>query len=106
MNESRIARGLMFLGAGVGILSVVVWGLEFRLLNLPDWMVRVAMIKLAFISSFGLLAAGAYLGRHAHDRSLPRADRDLLPSEPAEPIRQSSARNTPDEIIRRNGPAD
>ena len=101
MSESRIARGLMWLGAGIGILSAVIWGLEFRLLNLPDWLIRVAMIKLAFVASVGLIAAGAVVGRHAHSRALEGTDPGFLPPEPAESIRQSGARNTPDEVIRR-----
>ena len=64
MFTSRLARALMILGAGVGVLAVAVVALEVQL-NLPDWMVRVAMVKLAFIAAAGLLAGGALLGRHA-----------------------------------------
>ena len=98
MNESKIARGLMWLGAGIGLVSIVIWGLEVRV-NLPDWLVRVAMIKLAFIASVGLLAGGALVGRHAK-RSRHAEHQDLLPHEPAEPIDQSRARQVPDEVIR------
>jgi hypothetical protein len=70
MFESRLSRALLLLGAAVGIGSVGVWALEVRLINLPDWMVRLAMLKLAFAGSFGLLAAGALLGRHARTRQL------------------------------------
>ena len=81
MTESKIARGLMWLGAGVGLASIVVWGLEVRMLNFPDWLVRVAMIKLAFIASAGLLAGGALVGRHAK-RSLQQSEhRGVLPGE-------------------------
>ena len=73
MFESRLSRVLLLLGAAVGIGSVVVWGLEMRI-NFPDWMIRIAMIKLALAGSLGLLAAGALLGRHAKSRSLPRND--------------------------------
>ena len=100
MNESKIARGLMWLGAGVGLVSVAVWGLEVRL-NLPDWIVRVAMIKLAFIASAGLLAGGAMIGRHANSRSLRGEELDLLPHEPGLPLEQDRAREVPDEVIRR-----
>ena len=92
MTESKIARGLMWLGAGVGLASIVVWGLEVRMLNFPDWLVRVAMIKLAFIASAGLLAGGALVGRHAK-RSIEAERQDLLPREPAEPIDQTHARH-------------
>ena len=37
MLESRIARGLMFLGASVGILSVVVAALDMRVTCLTGW---------------------------------------------------------------------
>jgi hypothetical protein len=100
MNESKVARALMWVGAGVGLLSVAVWGLEVRL-NLPDWIVRVAMIKLAFIASAGLLAGGAMIGRHARSRSLQHEDLDLLPHEPGLPLEQDRASKVPDEVIRR-----
>ena len=69
MIEKKLGRALMALGATVGIASVVIATLEVSI-NLPDWMVRVAMIKLAFIAAGGLLAAGAFLGRHAKGREL------------------------------------
>jgi hypothetical protein len=83
MFESRLSRVLLLLGAAVGIGSVGVWALEMRI-NLPDWLVRLAMLKLAFAGSFGLLAAGALLGRHAKTRSLsehqPPALGDAMPT--------------------------
>ena len=100
MNESKIARALMWLGAGVGLVSIAVWGLEMRM-NLPDWLVRVAMIKLAFIASAGLLAGGAMIGRHANSRSLRHEDVDLLPPEPVNSLEQASAPKVPDEVTRR-----
>jgi hypothetical protein len=66
---SRIARILMGLGVTVGVTAASLAALEIQL-NLPDWLVRVAMIKLAFIGSFGLLAAGALIGRHAKSRAV------------------------------------
>jgi hypothetical protein len=94
----------MWLGAGVGLASVVVWGLEVRL-NLPDWLVRVAMIKLAFIASAGLLAGGAMLGRHATSRSLQREESDLLLREPGLPLEHSSTK-VPDEVTRHQRSSD
>ena len=42
------------------------WRLPLDLrIDIPDWMIRVAMIKLALAGSLGLLGAGAVLGRHA-----------------------------------------
>jgi hypothetical protein len=98
MSESKIARGLMWLGAGVGLVSIAVWGLEVRM-NLPDWLVRVAMIKLAFIASAGLLAGGAMIGRHANSRSLRPEEVDLLPQEPVLPL-TGRAPKVPDEVMR------
>lgn len=69
MLESRVARTLMLMGAGIGVLSVAVWALDVQV-NVPDWMIRVAMFKLAAIASVGLLAAGALVGRHAKTSSL------------------------------------
>jgi hypothetical protein len=91
----------MWLGAGVGLASVVVWGLDVRV-NVPDWMIRVAMIKLAFIASAGLLAGGALIGRHAKNRSLPAEDRDLFLREPGLPL-DHGAKEVPEEVTRQRG---
>ena len=69
MLESRIARVLMVMGAGIGMLNIGVWALDVQV-NVPDWMIRIAMFKLAAIASVGLLAAGALVGRHAKTSSL------------------------------------
>jgi hypothetical protein len=97
MLESRVARGLMLLGVSVGVLSVAVAALDMQV-NLPDWMVRVAMIKLAFVASAGLLAAGALVGRHAKSRSLPASAPNLLPLERAEAFGQRTETRAPDEV--------
>lgn len=99
MLESRIARGLMVLGAGIGVFSVAAAALDMRL-NLPDWMIRVAMLKLAFIAAGGLLAAGALIGRHAKSRSLTSSTPELLPQERAESFGQQSGSRVPDEVER------
>ena len=65
----RLSRLLLLLGAGVGLAGVGVWALELQL-NLPDWLVRVAMLKLTLIASAGLLVGGALVGRHARQRYL------------------------------------
>ena len=71
MLESRVSRILLGLGAVVGVLGATVLALEMQpLLNFPDWIVRVAMIKLTFVASAGLLAGGALVGRHARHRAL------------------------------------
>ena len=74
----RLSRLLLLLGAGIGILGVSVWALELQL-NLPDWLVRIAMLKLTLIASMGLLAGGALVGRQARHRFLsePAARRQL-----------------------------
>ena len=69
-QTSRIARALMGLGVTIGISAASLATLDIQL-NLPDWLVKVAMIKVAFLGSFGLLALGALIGRHARTRSLP-----------------------------------
>jgi hypothetical protein len=97
MLESRVARGLMLLGVGIGVLSVAVAALDIQL-NLPDWMIRVAMIKLAFVASAGLLAGGAMVGRHAKARGLTPSAPELLPHERAESFGQPFKGRAPDEI--------
>jgi hypothetical protein len=67
---------LLVLGAGLGIAGVAVAALEVRI-NFPDWMIQVAMIKLALAGSLGLLGAGAVLGRHAK-RQASQENRDRL----------------------------
>jgi hypothetical protein len=77
MFESRLSRLLMLLGAAVGVGSLVIWALEMRI-NFPDWLIRLAMVKLALAGSLGLLAAGALLGRHARTRALPQREPPAL----------------------------
>lgn len=76
MFTTRLARVLLVLGAGLGIAGVAVAAMEVRI-NVPDWMIQVAMIKLALAGSLGLLAAGAVLGRHAK-RQASLENRDPL----------------------------
>jgi hypothetical protein len=94
MLQSRISRLFLLLGAAVGLMSVVVWTLELRI-NLPDWMIRVAMLKLAFLASAGLLAAGAILGRRAKANDLSALDSgpssSRLAEGPARPLRKTEA---------------
>ena len=103
MLESRISRLLLILGAGVGVVGTLVWALELQI-NLPDWMIRIAMLKLAFIASAGLLAAGALVGRHAKSaRRLPSViDAPAQLGEgSAQPIEQSEERSPTEVKLRR-----
>jgi hypothetical protein len=70
MLETRLSRLLLVLGTAVGLAATGVWALDVQV-DVPDWMIRVAMLKLAFAGSLGLLAAGALIGRHAKTRSVP-----------------------------------
>ena len=70
MSPSRVSRILLAAGVTLGVAAVVALVLDLRV-NIPDWMIRVAMIKLALIGSLGLLGAGAVLGRHAKRRDSP-----------------------------------
>ena len=66
------------MGVTLGVAAVATMALDLRV-NIPDWMIQVAMIKLALIGSLGLLGAGAVLGRHAKRRtSLPDTDPRIL----------------------------
>jgi len=93
MFTTKLARVLLVVGAGLGIAGVAIAALEVRM-NLPDWMIQVAMIKLALAGSLGLLAAGAILGRHAK-RQASLESRDGLALGEGNPdlnnVRQQSA---------------
>jgi hypothetical protein len=75
MVSSKLSRVLLAMGATLGIAAVAALALDLRI-NIPDWMIQVAMIKLALIGAAGLLGAGAMLGRHAHRQASLRADQE------------------------------
>ena len=101
MLESRLSRVLLALGAGVGLLGVAVWALELQV-NLPDWIVRVAMLKLTLIASVGLLAGGAVVGRHARQRLLSETPPGHRIGEgAAEPLTGHRGSITPEGVERR-----
>ena len=78
MVTTKLARVFLVLGAGLGIAGVAAAALDLRV-NIPDWMIEFAMIKLALAGSLGLLGAGAVLGRHAtRQASLGNQDRPAL----------------------------
>lgn len=91
MSESRVARALMGLGVTVGIVAAGLGALDVHV-NFPDWIIRVAMIKLGFIAAGGLLAGGALLARHARSRSLSPPGADLLQEGQAEPMSRDRER--------------
>jgi hypothetical protein len=101
MLESRISRALLGLGAVVGVLGVVVWAADSSLLNVPDWMVRIAMLKLTLVASLGLLGAGALLGRHARQRSISDGAARQISEGPAGPIAEDTSLTTPQPVDRR-----
>jgi hypothetical protein len=104
MLEARISRALMAMGAGIGLLGIGVWALDLHL-NVPDWMVRIAMFKLTAIAVVGLLAAGALLGRHARTSSLVsgRVPAQIGEAD-AEPLRQRERDLTPQPVDRSDSP--
>jgi hypothetical protein len=78
----RVGRVLLGVGGVVGVAAAGAWAFDW-LPPMPEWMVRVAMFKLALIASGGLLAAGAMLGRRARAQSDADASRgtDASPAE-------------------------
>lgn len=58
-----VARAVMALGLGVGVLAIGVWALDIQL-QVPEWMWRVAVVKLGLIAAGGMIAAGALLQRY------------------------------------------
>lgn len=80
MGIARLSRVLLVLGATLGVAAVVALALDLRV-NIPDWMIKVAMIKLALAGSVGLFVGGAILGRHANRQALLRANEARVLSE-------------------------
>jgi hypothetical protein len=64
MNPAKLSRILLVMGVVLGIAGATTMAVDLQL-NIPDWIIRVALIKLAFVGSLGLLGAGAVLRRHA-----------------------------------------
>lgn len=66
MSEKRlarfIARATMVVGLGVGVLAIAVWNFGLRI-QVPEWMWRVAMVKIGLATALGLIGAGALLLR-------------------------------------------
>ena len=73
MSSAKLSRLLLGMGATLGIAAVLAMAVDLRV-NIPDWMIKVAMVKLALVGAAGLFATGAILGRHANRSSL-HADR-------------------------------
>jgi hypothetical protein len=70
--------------------------------NLPDWLVRVAMLKLTLIASGGLLAGGALVGRHARQRFLSGGTAERQLGESAfDPVSGARGLSTPLDVERR-----
>jgi hypothetical protein len=86
MLESKLSRILLILGATVGVAGVGVWAIDGRFLNLPDWIVQLAMVKLTFLGAAGMLAGGALLGRHAKRSALDEKNRAALSEGMVEPF--------------------
>ena len=76
----RVSRTLMYAGAGLGVLSVAAWILG-GFPAMPEWMVRLAIYKLTFVSGAGLVIAGAVVRRS----SKPARDRQQELGEGAAP---------------------
>jgi hypothetical protein len=56
------ARAAMVVGLGVGMLAIVVWSFGVRI-QVPEWMWRVAIVKIGLAAALGLIGAGALLLR-------------------------------------------
>ena len=81
MSSAKLSRVLLIMGATLGIAAIVAMAVDLRV-NIPDWMMKVAMIKLALVGAAGLLATGAVLGRHANRHASFQADRTRALREP------------------------
>ena len=74
MSSAKLSRVLLGMGATLGIAAVLAMAVDLRV-NIPDWMIKVAMVKLALVGAAGLFVTGAVLGRHANRHSSLNADR-------------------------------
>ena len=77
------ARLLMAAGMGAGIVGVLLWTFGVRI-HVPDWMWRVAAVKLTFAAAAGLVAVGALLLRHLNKRE--RMETAVGGAQPNEPL--------------------
>lgn len=75
----------MAAGLGAGILGMLMWSYGFRI-RVPEWMWRVAAIKLTFAAAVGLITVGALALRH-----LRRAERASGPTAELTPNEQARA---------------
>jgi len=58
----RASRALMLVGGAVAIVAIGAWLFDV-LPNMPTWMLRLAVYKLALASGAGLMIAGAVVRR-------------------------------------------
>ncbi|MFN8575041.1 MAG: hypothetical protein U0132_23515 [Gemmatimonadaceae bacterium] len=77
MRSSRAGSALLFTGLAVGVAACVGLVLGFRPSQLPPALLNIALYKLTFLASGGLLVGGAILVRRARRAS------QLPPAEPA-----------------------
>ena len=65
----RVARALMYAGLSLAVTAALAWWLNL-LPALPEWMIRLALFKLALGSGAAMVLAGAAVGRAARESNL------------------------------------
>ena len=76
MSRTTISSALLALGLLVGAATAIAMAVGFEPAPASGFLVKVALYKLTFIASLGLLAAGAIVGRWTR-----RADRTAVQSD-------------------------
>jgi hypothetical protein len=69
-TADRVSRTLMVVGTTLASVAAAVWMAD-ALPTFPDWMLRLAVYKLAFASGAGLLIAGAVVRRSLKPSGAP-----------------------------------
>jgi hypothetical protein len=81
----RLGTAFMALGAVVGVATGLAVLLDLDVPGVGSWLVAVAVAKLGFIASFGLIAAGALMhrmgNRRGPDTNVERITETLEPLE-------------------------
>jgi len=69
-GAERVSRALLYGGTALAVVAVGAWVLDV-IPDVPEWMLRIAVYKLALGSGLGLMIAGAVLRRSLRETPAP-----------------------------------